>query len=259
MDRYLNMSINNVIAEFPEVGKLLESYGIGCTTCKTGTCLLKDVVKIHYLPKEQEVEVMEGIKEIIISGGKAPASVKNIGEKAPISYAPPIKKLVEEHDRIKRLLSLIPKVCEAMEKSGEIDRKLLDKVVFYVRNYADKFHHAKEEDILFKFTDESQEIIKVMYQEHDNGRDYIKNVAEGAKAGDIAKIISNLNSYVELLFNHIKKEDEILYPWIERGMTEEQLKILQILFNEAEKEFDEDFELEFELFLVGMELKLKKK
>jgi hemerythrin-like domain-containing protein len=259
MEKYLNMSINSVITEFPEVGILLDSYGIGCVTCNIGTCILNDVLKIHYLPKDEEIEVMQGIKEIITSGGKAPTSIKRKKESVAISYAPPIKKLVEEHDRIKRLLSMVPFICDSMEKSSEINRKLIDKAVFYIRNYADKFHHAKEEDILFKYTDEEQEIIKVMYQEHDYGRNYIREAIEGVEEGNISKITSNLRNYMELLFNHIKKEDEILYPWIEKAMTKGQLEELERLFSETDKKFDEDFELEFEGFLVSLELKFKKK
>jgi hemerythrin-like domain-containing protein len=259
MEKYLNMSINSVITEFPEVGKLLDDYGIGCVTCNIGTCLLNDVLKIHYLPKDEEIEVMQGIKEIITSGGKAPTSIKRKKESVAISYAPPIKKLVEEHDRIKRLLSMVPFICDSMEKSSEINRKLIDKAVFYIRNYADQFHHAKEEDILFKYTDEEQEIIKVMYQEHDYGRNYIREALEGVEEGNISKITSNLRNYMELLFNHIKKEDEILYPWIEKAMTKGQLEELERLFSETDKKFDEDFELEFEGFLVSLELKFKKK
>jgi hemerythrin-like domain-containing protein len=258
MEKHLNMGINDVIAEFPEVGNLLDSYGIGCITCKTGTCLLKDIVKIHYLPKDDEIEVMEGIKEIIASGGKAPSSIKRVRTNSSISYAPPIKRLVEEHDRIKRLLALIPYVCKELEVTGVVDKKLLGKIVHYIRNYADKFHHAKEEDILFKYTDETQEIIKTMYEDHILGRSYVKSVVEGVEEENIGKITTNLKSYMELLFEHIKKEDEILYPWFERGMTTEQLKEFENLSNEAEKTFDEDFTLEFEGFLVRYELRFKK-
>lgn len=258
MEKYLNMGINGIISEFPEVGNFLDSYGIGCITCKTGTCLLKDIVKIHYLPKEEELEVMEGIKEIITSGGKAPASARRSKSNKPISYAPPIKELVEEHDRIKRLLALIPYIIKEMKVCGVINKKLLTNIVFYIRNYADKFHHVKEEDILFKYTDESQEIIKTMYEDHILVRSFVKAAAEGVDEDDINKIAANLNSYMELLLEHIKKEDEILYPWFEKGMTPDQLKEFEVLSNEAEKEFDEDFTLEFEGFLVRNELKFKK-
>lgn len=50
-------AIQNVIAEHPEIGEILNRYEIGCVTCKVGICLLKDVVSIHGLTKEQETEI----------------------------------------------------------------------------------------------------------------------------------------------------------------------------------------------------------
>ena len=47
-------AIKDVILEYPGIGKTLDKHGIGCTKCKVGICKLKDVVKIHYLPKEKE-------------------------------------------------------------------------------------------------------------------------------------------------------------------------------------------------------------
>lgn len=50
-------AIQNVIATYPEIGEILNRYEIGCVTCKVGICLLKDVVSIHGLTKEQEQEI----------------------------------------------------------------------------------------------------------------------------------------------------------------------------------------------------------
>ena len=41
--------IIDVIKEFPEIGAILDRYEIGCAKCGLGTCLLKDVVAVHFL------------------------------------------------------------------------------------------------------------------------------------------------------------------------------------------------------------------
>ncbi|MCM2359695.1 MAG: hypothetical protein NDI77_16210 [Geobacteraceae bacterium] len=50
-------AIQDVIAAYPGIGEILASYDIGCVTCKVGICLLKDVVSIHGLSKEDEARI----------------------------------------------------------------------------------------------------------------------------------------------------------------------------------------------------------
>jgi hypothetical protein len=50
-------AIQDVMTSYPEIGEILNRYEIGCVTCKVGICLLKDVVSIHGLSKEQEASI----------------------------------------------------------------------------------------------------------------------------------------------------------------------------------------------------------
>ena len=52
-----NMAIQDVIRTYPEIGEILNRFEIGCVTCKVGICLLKDVVSIHGLSKEDEARI----------------------------------------------------------------------------------------------------------------------------------------------------------------------------------------------------------
>lgn len=60
-----NRAIQDVIAEHPEIGEILARYDIGCVTCKVGICLLKDVVAIHGLSKEDEAKIATEIDEYL--------------------------------------------------------------------------------------------------------------------------------------------------------------------------------------------------
>ncbi len=62
MQEYSNAGIKDIIEEFPGVGKILEQYGIGCGPCTVGICRLKDILEIHHLSKEAEVELMHRIE-----------------------------------------------------------------------------------------------------------------------------------------------------------------------------------------------------
>jgi hemerythrin-like domain-containing protein len=169
-----------------------------------------------------------------------------------------MKRLVEEHDRIKRLLALIPYIVSKIQQEEEMDKDIIEHSAFFIQNYADGYHHAKEEDILFKYTDESQDIIQVMYEDHKTGRNFVKLALAGLEAGCRDDVAKGLESYRELLTQHIKKEDEILYPWIDRALTAQQVSDMLSAFVEA----DQDFYLpnlteQFEAFLNRVESKYK--
>jgi hypothetical protein len=60
-----NKAIQDVISEYPGIGEILNRYDIGCVTCKVGICLLKDVVTIHGLAKEDEAKIETEINEYL--------------------------------------------------------------------------------------------------------------------------------------------------------------------------------------------------
>ena len=65
-----NQAIQDVIASHPEIGAILNRFDIGCVTCKVGICLLKDVVSIHDLSKEDEARIESDITTYLTSKGE---------------------------------------------------------------------------------------------------------------------------------------------------------------------------------------------
>lgn len=242
MEKHLNISIKEIIGKFPEVGRILEEYNIGCVPCTLGSCLLKDVVAIHNLPVDQEAQLMYRIEKTIYPerdvkepNGKALARKASAGN---IKYSPPIKKLVDEHIVIKKWLDLIPDVLETIDIGSNVGERLILDSLDFVRFYADKFHHAKEEDILFGYTDKNLDIIKTILRDHETARSHVKAISEAVKSKDRGDIVRHLSAYRDLLKEHIKKEDEILYPWIDRNLSTRQVGELFAKFDEAEARMD---------------------
>ena len=62
-------AIQDVITEHPEIGGILNRFEIGCVTCKVGICLLKDVVSIHGLSKDDEARIEQEINQHLTSKG----------------------------------------------------------------------------------------------------------------------------------------------------------------------------------------------
>jgi hypothetical protein len=63
-------AIQDVMQSYPEIGNILARYDIGCTTCKVGICLLKDVVSIHGLSKEDEMKIELEINNQLAAKGE---------------------------------------------------------------------------------------------------------------------------------------------------------------------------------------------
>lgn len=64
-----NQAIQDVLTGYPEIGDILARYDIGCITCKVGICLLKDVVSIHGLSKEDEATIEQEINNYLKTKG----------------------------------------------------------------------------------------------------------------------------------------------------------------------------------------------
>lgn len=261
MEKYLNTPIKEIITKFPDVGKVLEEYNIGCVPCNVGSCLLKDVVEIHNLPEDEEAELMARIAKVIYPGRevavtKIERKIKN--KTKEIRYSPPMKKLVEEHVIIKKWVVLIPKIIEDLNVETKEGKELILNGIDFIRSYADKFHHAKEEEVLFKYFDEGLDILKVIHQDHETARGHVRAVLEAVDKNDNKTIAEHLKAYYELLSEHIKKEDEILYPWMDRNLSTSQIGELFAKFNEADEKIGKEVPKRCQKFVEETEQKLKK-
>ena len=243
MEKYLNTPIKEIITNFPEIGKILEEYNIGCVPCNVGSCLLKDVVDIHNLPEGQEQELMARITKVIYPDREI--RIPKIERKTKIKpkeikYSPPLKKLVDEHTLIQKWVTLIPEVIKNLDVESKEARQIILDGIDFIRSYADKYHHAKEEDILFKYFDENLDIIKTMHQDHETARGYVRAISEALDRKDKETIVKNLENYHALLTEHIKKENEILYPWLERNLSIRQIGELFLKFIEVDEKVDKE-------------------
>src|SRR3989304_9353355 len=126
----------------------------------------------------------------------------------------PTDKLRDDHKAIKIVLRVIDKIARDADSGKETSADDLEQIIDFIRTFADKFHHIKEEDLLFPAMEKSGipregGPIGVMLMEHDQGRAYVRTAAEtlpeyksGNKAA-LTKITSNLRNFANLLAPHI--------------------------------------------------------
>ena len=153
--------------------------------------------------------------------------------------------MTDEHQLILRMIELVEINTGLMEQGQFRNWQFFLDAVDFIRNYADRFHHAKEEDVLFialikNGMPEKQSPIEAMHMEHDQGRAFVRAVevaaekALGGETGQIPVIAENAKGYAELLRGHIEKEDNILYPLAERVLPEEVRAGMQQAYADAE-------------------------
>jgi len=154
-----------------------------------------------------------------------------VPERPKVMKANVTQVMVDEHKLILRMIALVEKNTELLEQGKFRNWQFYLDAIDFIRNYADRFHHAKEEDVLFielikNGMPEKQSPIEAMHMEHDQGRAYVRAMEDAAQkaldgeTGQAVIIAENAKGYAALLRGHIEKEDEILYPLAERILPE---------------------------------------
>ena len=135
---------------------------------------------------------------------------------------PPVATLKAEHQVILRVIRVLGTLMDRFEGSGEFPESPLARCVEFLRLFADACHHGKEEDLLFPIL-ESRGIpreggpIGVMLHEHQVARQLTKEMSDALalfRSGVAAAkrdFCQAARSYIDLLTNHIFKEDNILF------------------------------------------------
>ena len=159
----------------------------------------------------------------------------------------PTEVLKHEHQII---LKILGRAEQLAEPEATIDTRELAEIVDFIRTFADRCHHGKEEKHLFALMAErgfSLEFgpLAVMMAEHEQGRSYVRAMAgalEKAQAGgelDAPTVKKNLAAYAELLRGHIYKEDNVLYAMADTTFTPEDQQALAEAFERVEAEMGE--------------------
>lgn len=160
-----------------------------------------------------------------------------------------IKILMKEHEDILDVADALEKKCSIIKNGGEIDINFFENTIDFIKNYADKFHHAKEEDILFKelCKDSVQgnlhcNPVEQMLYEHDIGRNFVKGMKESLIERDKRKLVENSLGYAQLIREHIFKEDNILYPMADSVIDLKTQNIMLGKFEDVAKDHKRDVE-----------------
>jgi hemerythrin-like domain-containing protein len=130
---------------------------------------------------------------------------------------------MQEHRIIEQALDALDRFGEGLTDSNAENRNTTGRFVEFFRTYADRHHHGKEEDLLFREMERhgfpaGDGPVAVMLQEHDMGRALVgqmETVARGEgplSDEERSRVRSAAADFSMLLRQHIEKEDAVLYP-----------------------------------------------
>jgi hemerythrin-like domain-containing protein len=141
----------------------------------------------------------------------------------------PVDVLMAEHRTIERVLTAVENRL-ADSTPGPFPYEFLTGALDFFRNFADGCHHAKEEELLFPLLEQrgiprENGPIGCMLKEHEQGRDCLATVqthldaARDGSAEAVAAVRAAALSYVEMMRQHIYKEDNVLFQMAFRALS----------------------------------------
>ena len=158
----------------------------------------------------------------------------------------PVGPLMVEHRLIERMIALLAREAKRIRATGKVDTDFVLTGIDFIRLYADRCHHGKEEDILFRelkrkpLSEEHRRVMEELETEHVQGRKAVARLAlvrervlkgEASATRDLASLLEDLARFYPA---HIDKEDRNFFlPCMDYFTEEEQARLL-----EESQEFD---------------------
>ena len=167
----------------------------------------------------------------------------------------PVEALMQEHRVIERMIAPFQREAARLEQSKKVNPKFVETAVDFIRTYADRNHHGKEEGILFhalsqkKMSEEFAALMKTLIEDHVQAR---KLTARLDQAGisyvngnvdswrDVAEALKGLAALYPV---HIEKEDKRFFlPAMEYFSPEEREAMLREFWEFDRKLIHEKYE-----------------
>jgi len=132
----------------------------------------------------------------------------------------PAGPLMKEHRVIERMIALLRKESQRIEEEREVNPTFIDTAVDFIRTYADRTHHGKEEDILFRdlakkdLSGRHQRVIEELVEEHVRARETVGELVEAkeryvqGEEDALDTVLEKVNVLVAMYPDHIEKEDK---------------------------------------------------
>jgi hemerythrin-like domain-containing protein len=154
--------------------------------------------------------------------------------------------LTREHALILQALKSLSRAQKKIEENQQLPKDFFEKALVFVREFADQFHHFKEEYLMFgllalKKGGAFDGPIGGLRYQHERCRACIDEISKSldgyADGDDIAttRLLENLAAYIALLRKHIYEEDHIFFKMAEKELSKEEVDILLVQFKKEDE------------------------
>ncbi len=159
----------------------------------------------------------------------------------------PTDILMTEHRVIEVVLDCLEGIVGEAAAQGRLDKDAAGQAIDFFKMFADTCHHGKEEVHLFPMMEargynRENGPTGQMLLEHEEGRAHIQGMREAldkAAEGDqpaLREFARHAQGYVNLLREHIRKEDHCLFPMANQAMSETDQQELASRFHHVESQ-----------------------
>ena len=150
----------------------------------------------------------------------------------------PLETLTNEHGLIRQYLDNLTLAAGHIEDGRRPPSTFFENAVEFSRTFADKFHHFKEEHILFvrlaqKRQGEIDAQLEALRHQHERGRELVTGIAnalEGYAADDpnaTVALLEHIGAYTSLLRHHIHTEDHVFFPMARSTLDAAEMRELE--------------------------------
>ena len=152
---------------------------------------------------------------------------------ATVKARPATADLRDEHEVILRALGVLERIADRLAAGRAVSDSTLTDLVQLLQTFADRCHHAKEEDQLFPAmrAKGAGGTVAVFLEEHEEGRGYLRTLASGVSSAERA---AAARRYVAMLQDHIQRENEVLFPMADELFTAEEHGALARAYEDVE-------------------------
>ncbi|MBF0467675.1 MAG: hemerythrin domain-containing protein [Desulfamplus sp.] len=141
--------------------------------------------------------------------------------------------LKTEHQLILKVLALLSIARKELESGRMVSTQFFEKAMVFCSEFADRFHHFKEEFLLFgllshKKDGELDSAMGALRYQHERCTQCISSIREVLQGYEnmdemaITLMLENLSVYVSLLSRHIYQEDYIFFPMVEKSVSSDE-------------------------------------
>ena len=150
--------------------------------------------------------------------------------------------LAREHRRIERVLDALGRIADEARRTRQLNGPAAELAIRFLREFADRTHHLKEERILFPaITAQGHFPGCGLISEHEEGRERLSRMVDAARRamnGDeeaTRLFVRTARSFISFLRDHITKEDECLADVVNVTFSRDGHERLLEQFDEMER------------------------